>query len=134
LARLLQRRLSSVPEEDLGAFSERPPSPSLVIQDNSFSRLQVQALAGWQPRHVDDAHLVRTPSPIAETLAPQTRTPDIMAAKKSSGGLAKVKLPNQPRVDDPQVLGPRVAAPHFKKKFKGKKFKQYAPLKPAVDS
>jgi hypothetical protein len=104
----------------------------LVIQDNSFSHLQAQALAGWQPHHLHDVHLVRTPSPVADTLAPQTRTPDIMAARKASGGLAKVKLPNQPRVDDPPMLGPRVAGPHFKKKFKGKKIK-HAPLKSAVD-
>ena len=127
LTRLIQRRLSSVPEEDLGAIRERTrsPSPSFSNQDHSFSHLQVQALTGWQSHHVENPHPIRTPSPVAVTLAPQTRTPDVAMAKKSS---AKVRLPN-PRANDAPVTGQRPGVPHFKKKLKGKKVKQPAPLK-----
>ena len=78
LARLAQRRLSSVPEEDLSSVVDRhssPPLQSSIKPRNQSYVPRVKTVPQTQ-QHQKQFHLatIRTPSPIPPTLALRSRT------------------------------------------------------------
>ena len=124
LARLIQRRLSSVPEEDLSSFVEctRSPSPLAKLDSSScYSQSHWQQLSAV-------TQISRTPSPVPVPIAvaPQTRAlreDDTTIPKKSTKSV-RVKLPNPSRMNNPGVTATSTAAlSHQRKKLRGKKVK-----------
>ncbi|KAJ7091175.1 hypothetical protein C8R44DRAFT_891577 [Mycena epipterygia] len=101
-ARLLQRRLSSVPEEEPGHYMELyspPPSPPKVATIRPPRPPSYSLADSFQSRSHSSSRQIRTPSPTGR-LAPQTRAAGELESdearwKMPSAGRAKatVKLP-----------------------------------------
>jgi hypothetical protein len=102
LARLIQRRLSSVPEEDLSSVAERARSPPSSPQSKlNLSQSQSQRHLPTRPSF----HAPGAPSPSATALSPQTETGDELNLGAPTAETdtatritlqATVKLPHKP--------------------------------------
>lgn len=104
LARLIQRRLSAVPEEDsasaLPAFSSPPSENTLRTRHHSVDTPRKVYMAPQYSHHPQSTAEHRTPSPMHATLAAQSGAVapalGLHLGPTSQAGPAKVRLPSAP--------------------------------------
>ena len=116
VTRLMQRKLSSVPEEDFSSYVQynRSPPPRLSIQQTNRSQVHIfpPFHATWQCQKPFPSSATRTPSPVPAVLALRSRTGgewdsgelSIEPGMKTTAGSAKelgcfpvkVRLPRTP--------------------------------------